>query len=209
PHGSFFWFGQDSKFSSTDRFAPKDPTGHPIKPNVNANSFGGSTCGPIVSARTFYFATYEGVRRPNEATLSQIVPPDAFRSGDLSSLTTALRNPFTGATYAGNRIPVNPASAAILETLYEHQNQSTGAALNAPNYIVNAPGNFSVKGLDVRIDQNFSPTQKLFGRMTVKNLDTSGATGSYNTKQGDPFANTAVRQLAIAENAIIGSHFLN
>jgi len=208
-HGSAFWFGQDSKFSSTDRFAPKDPSGNPIKPKVNANSFGGSSGGPIVRGRTFYFATYEGVRRPNETTLSQIVPPDAFRTGDLSSIATPLRNPFTGGTYVGNRIPITPASAAILDTLYEHQNQSVGAATNAPNYIVNAPGDFSIDGLDLRVDQNFSPSQKLFGRLTVKNLNSSGATGTYNTKQGDPFANTEVRQLALAENAILGPHFLN
>ncbi|HKB12528.1 MAG TPA: carboxypeptidase-like regulatory domain-containing protein [Vicinamibacterales bacterium] len=209
PHGTVFWFGQDSKFSSTDRFAPKDPSGNPIKPKVNANSFGGSSGGPIVRNRTFYFATYEGVRRPNETTLSQIVPPDAFRIGDLSSVSAALRNPFTGGAYAGNRIPVNPASAAILDTLYEHQNQSTGAATNAPNFILNAPGDYRVNGLDLRIDENFSGSQKLFGRLTVKNVDTSGATGSFNTKQGDPFADTAVRQLALAENAILGPHLLN
>src|SRR5262245_32351919 len=126
-HGTVFWFGQNSRFSAINDFAPKDPSGNPIKPKVNANSFGGSSGGPIVRNRTFYFATYEGVRRPNETTLSQIVPPDAFRIGDLSSVSAALRNPFTGGAYAGNRIPVNPASAAILDTLYEHQNQSTGA----------------------------------------------------------------------------------
>src|SRR5262249_30508300 len=43
----------------------------------------------------------------------------------------------------------------------------------------------------------------------VKNVDTSGATGSYNTMQGDPFANTAVRQLALADNGIFGQHLLN
>jgi hypothetical protein len=208
-HGTGFWFGQNSRFSSVDRFAPKDAGGNPIKPKVKANSFGGSAGGPIVLNKTFFFATYEGVRRPNESTLTQIVPPDAFRSGNLSSIATPLRNPFTGGTYANNQIPINPSSAAILETLYEHQNQATGAATNAPNYIVNAPGDFTTNGLDVRIDQNFSPSQKLFGRVTVKNLDSSGATGSYNTKQGEPFANTAVRQFALAHNSIAGPRMLN
>src|SRR5262249_39746070 len=61
PHGTVFWFGQDSAFASTDRFAPKDSAGQPIKPKVNANSFGGSSGGPVVRNRTFYFVTYEGV----------------------------------------------------------------------------------------------------------------------------------------------------
>ena len=208
-HATGFWFYQDSKFSSVDRFAPLDASGDPIKPKVQANSFGGSSGGPIARNRTFYFLTYEGVRRPNESTLSQIVPPDAFRAGDLSSISAPLRNPFTGGTFTGNQLPINPSSAAILSTLYERQNQSTGAATNRPNYIVNAPGTFNVNGFDLRLDQNFSAAQKLFGRLTVKNLDTTGATGSYNTKQGEPFSSTAVRQLALAHNLIAGPHVLN
>src|SRR5262249_4614017 len=145
-HGSGFWYYQDSKFSSVDRFAPRDAAGQPIKPKVRANSVGGSAGGPIARNKTFFFATFEGVRRPNEVTLSQIVPPDAFRTGDLSSVPRSLRNPFTGGTYANNQIPINPSSAAILETLYERQNQTTGAATNRPNYVVNAPGDFAVNG---------------------------------------------------------------
>src|SRR5262249_22316467 len=145
----------------------------------------------------------------NETTLSQIVPPDAFRRGDLSSVAAAIRNPFTGGSYANNQIPVNASSAAILETLYQHQNQPTGAATNLPNYVVNAPGDFAINGLDLRIDQNFSPTQKLFARLTVKNDDPSGATGSFNTMQGEPFSNVAVRQLALSHNLIAGPTMIN
>src|SRR5262249_55356721 len=96
PHGTGFWFYQDSRFSSVDRFAPLDASGNPIKPKVQANSFGGSSGGALVKDHTFYFVTYEGVHRPNESTLSQIVPPDAYRNGDLSGIGTPLRNPFTG-----------------------------------------------------------------------------------------------------------------
>src|SRR4029077_4054886 len=101
--GTGFWFYQASKFSSVDRFAPLDASGSPIKPKVQANSFGASSGGPIAKNRTFFFLTYEGVRRPNESTLTQIVPPDALRTGDLSSVSTPLRNPFTGAAFAGNQ----------------------------------------------------------------------------------------------------------
>jgi len=211
-HGSGFWFLQDSKFSSVDRFAPRDAAGNPIKPKVKANSFGASAGGPIARNKTFFFAAFEGVRRPFETTLSQIVPPDAFRAGNLSSIATPLRNPFAGGTYANNQIPINASSEAILETLYQHQNQSTGAATNRPNYIVNAPGDFTVNGLDLRVDQNFSAAQKLFGRLTMKNLETSGPTSNtpnYNTIQGDPFNKVAVRQIALAHNLVAGSHLVN
>ena len=75
--------------------------------------------------------TYEGVRQPNEVTLSQTVPPDAWRDGDLSSVASTIRNPVTGQPFAGNRIPVNPVSGRLLESFYERQNQATGAAIDA------------------------------------------------------------------------------
>src|SRR5262245_2065146 len=145
-HGTGFWFFQDGSLNSVDRFAPRDSSGTPIKPDIRANSFGGSAGGPVIKNRTFVFGTYEGVRRPNEITLSQIVPPDAFRTGDLSSVTKQLINPMTGQAFPNNQIPVNPASARILGELYEKQNQGTGAAINKPNYIVNFPGDFKVNG---------------------------------------------------------------
>ena len=60
---------------------------------MQSKSFGASAGGPVVRNKTFFFATYEGVRRPNEMTLSQLVPPDAFRAGDLSAQITKGSNP--------------------------------------------------------------------------------------------------------------------
>ena len=154
--GTAFWFINDSALSSVNRFAPKDAAGKAIKPDIRTNSFGASGGGPLIKNRTFFFGTYEGVREPNEATLSHVVPPDAFRSGDLSSITAAIRNPATGLPYANNQIPVHPSSAKILSAMYERQNQSTGAAINRPNYITNAPGNYAQNGFDARIDQQIS-----------------------------------------------------
>lgn len=222
-HGSVYAFYQDSSLNSVDRFAPKDPvTGEALKAEVTGKSFGGSLGGPLVKDRTFFFLSYEGVRRPNEQTLSQLVPPDAFRRGDLSSITRALVNPLTGQPFPGNQIPVHPSSAQILETLYERQNQGTGAGLDRPNYLVNAPGDFTVNGFDGRLDQRFGDQHKLFLRYTHKNVDIAGPSatltripgagaggGSYNTKQGEAFARFEVRQLAAAHNFVASSGLFN
>ena len=168
-----------------------------------------SVGGPVARNRAFFFGTYEGVRRPNEETLSQIVPPDAWRGGDLSSVASAVRNPLTGAPFPNNRIPVNPVSARLLESFYARQNQPTGAAINAPNLVMNAPGDYTVNGFDGRVDVVPTQTQKVFARFTIKNVDDLSPSGAnWNTTQGDHFRRSEVRQLAASHNWIRGS-FLN
>lgn len=207
--GSAFWYFQDSALNSVNQFAPKDASGKAIKPDVQANSFGGSLGGPILRNRTFFFGAYEGVRRPNETTLSQIVPPDAFRRGDLSSLGRQLLNPFTGQPFANNQIPVNPVSARALESFFVRQNQSTGAAVNQPNYVVNMPGDFTVNGFDARVDHSLTDAQKVFGRFTYKNLDNTEPTASWNTLQGDRTVGTRIRQFAGTHNWVLSGSWLN
>ncbi len=204
-HGTGFWFFQDSAMTAATRFTPKDAAGQPIKPEVRTNSFGGSAGGPVLRNRAFFFATYEGVRQPNETTLSQIVPPDAWRNGDLSSLAAPIRNPATGQAFPGNRIPVNPVSARVLDLFYERQNQPTGGAIDKPNLVINAPGEFTVDGFDGRGDVVVSPSQKVFARFSTKNVDKRGATGNWNTMQGDSFKRTEVRQIAGSHNWTSGS----
>ncbi len=113
--------------------------------------------------------------RPTKACASPTKPRSArsFRrtrgaAGDLSSVTTAIRNPATGQPFPGNRIPVNPVSARVLDLFYERQNQQTGSAIDRPNLIVNAPGEFTVDGLDARGDYVLSPSQKMFGRVQLE-----------------------------------------
>jgi len=206
-HGSGFWFNQNSKFASVDRFAPRDAQGKPIKPSLNANTFGVTAGGPIRRDRTFFFGTYEGVRRPFEALRSQIVPPDAFRRGDLSSISRQLVNPFTREPYPNNQVPVSPISAMIIDRLFPRQNQSTGAALNAPNLIYNASRDFSVDGYDGRIDHAFSTTERLIGRFTVKDRVDSGL--STNSQMGDGENKTTLRQVVFTQNSVFGTKLVN
>src|SRR5437667_2813749 len=162
--GSAFWFNQNSRFASVDRFAQS-------KPKVNANLADLDAGGPIVRNRTFFFATYEAVRRPFETTRTQIVPPDAFRQGDLSSIQKPLVNPFTGAPYPNNQVPVNPIAAKVIDQLFPRQNQATGAALNRPNLVYNASRDFTVNGVDARVDHALTANEHLIGRFTVKNRE--------------------------------------
>src|SRR5262245_22720126 len=70
-HGAGFWIFQDSSMDGVTQFTPRNAAGDPIKPEIRTNTFGVTAGGPVVRNHTFFFATYEGVRRPNQATLSQ------------------------------------------------------------------------------------------------------------------------------------------
>ena len=211
--GTGFWFINDSALSAVNRFAPKDGAGKPIKPAVQTNSFGVSGGGPIVRNRTFFYGTFEGVRQPNEITLQHTVPPDAFRAGDLSSVTSAIRNPSTGQPYPNNQVPVHPSAARILAAMYERQNQDAGAAINRPNYVINAPGDYTQNGMDIRGDQQLSNRQKFFLRFTYKDISTNtfapNGNAQTNTKLGQFVQATKARQLAGSHNLILSNTFLN
>src|SRR3982751_4010522 len=205
--GSAFWFNQNSRFASADQFAPRDASGKASIPSVNANTGGVTVGGPIVRNRTFFFATYEGVRRPFETTRSQIVPPDAYRQGDLSSVGRQLTNPFTGAPYANNQVPVNPISARVIDRLFPHQNQSTGAALNRSNLIYNASRDLTIDGIDGRVDHALTSKHRLIGRFTVKNRDETGL--ATNPQMGDQSSRSEMRQVIFNGNSILGRRLVN
>lgn len=216
-HGTAFLFHQNSRLNATDPFGPV-VNGRRVYIPGHANSFGGALGGPVsipkiydAKNKTFFFVDYEGVRRADPRLINQIVPPDAFRTGNLSTITTPLRNPFTGGTYANNQIPVNPASAKVLDLLYVRQNQATGAAVNRPNFITTVPNKYTVNGFDVRVDHNFNERQKVFARYTHKNIDILGTDGgaNYNTKFGEYVNGTKVRNLAASYNWIIRPTLIN
>jgi len=100
-------------------------------------------------------------------------------------------------------------SAKLLDSFYPRQNQATGAAISAPNYVVNAAGDYTIDGFDGRSDVVLSPAQKVFGRLTWKNVDDRSPSGSdWNTTQGDHVKRTEVRQIAGAHNWV-GGRFVN
>ena len=219
-HGTAYWFHQNRALNATNPFAPADPEdpNRRLKPSLIANSFGGAFSGPIRiprvydgKNRSFFFFDYEGVRLPSQSTLQQVVPPDAFRRGDLSTVATPLVDPFTGQPYPNNQIPINPTSARALDLLFPKQNQPTGARLDVPNFVTNVPGSFSINGFDVRGDHLFNNNHKVFARYTHKNTarDGTNGSGSYNVLAGTYSRPINVRNLAGSYNWIVNPSLIN
>lgn len=79
--------------------------GKPVRPRgvFNTHQFGGSFSGPVVIPkiynqrnRTFFFFSYEGLRRVADASGFTTVPTGLERQGDFSQTRALVRNPATG-----------------------------------------------------------------------------------------------------------------
>jgi hypothetical protein len=209
-HGTGFWFFQRGALDARGPFAT-------VKPSVQADDFGGSIGGPFTipkvynaKNKTFFFFTYEGTRRPQEFLLNEFVPPAAWRTGNLSSVKETINNPLTGQPFPNNQIPVNPVSAKILATYFANPTTNS-TSLASPNFNTNFPGNYTLNDYDGRIDHNFNDNQKVYFRISNKEIVSSGTdgTGAYNTQLGTDNIDTTLLNLSGSHNWIIKSNLVN
>ena len=193
-HGSAFWYFQNSGFDAI-------PFGYDktTKPKKVANDFGGSFGGPLVLPRlynghnrTFVFGTYEGLRFPQSVGRQQLVPTVRMKQGDFSQETSTLTNPFTGGTYPGQVLPINPSSAAFLSVFPDpniggDESLATARATRGYNYVSTRRNDINSNQFDVRGDQNFGQKLALFARYTFKNINQSQP-ADFNLPNGTGFA---------------------
>ncbi len=215
-HGSLFEYLQNRAFDATPY---QGNVASPIKPQKIGNDFGVTIGGPVViphlyngRSKTFFFGTYEGFRFPLATVLQAKVPTARMKAGDFSQETSSLRNPFTGGTYAGSKIPtLNPSAAAFLQ-FYPDPNiepdASFGQAIadNGFNYLSTRRQDINSNQFDVRVDQSFGQKLNIFARYTWKNitqLRPADLTLPYSNAIGD------YRIFAISANYTFTSHLAN
>ena len=223
-HGSIYDFYQNSALNAADPFAH-------TKNSLIGNTFGGFLGGPLsiphvyhAKDKTFFFFDYEGTRRPRHTEVRETVPPTDFRNGNFASLLNAatsptgaaiqLFNPFTGQPFQGNIIPQNlisPTSTKILNALFPTQT-TPGDAL-VPNFQTSIAGPYGLNSYDGRIDHNFTPNQKIFGRVSFKDISdlgiNGGATNGYNANFGVFSDISTLRNFVVSYNWIINANLVN
>ena len=211
-HGGAYENNQVSALDARNTFAA-------AVPKLTMNDFGGFLGGPVRVPKlynganhTFFFASYEGLRRPNQSITIDSEPTAAMRAGDLSAYLpkTAVKDPTTGAPFPNNQIPLNrisPLSSAVLNYFDPLPNYGAPGAI-ANNYEIAFPTPITSNQGDMRLDQNLTSKQTLFARITYKRRETlSAPSGSPLLGGGDALENDY--GLTVAYNYVISSHLIN
>ena len=152
-HGAVFDFVRDDTFDARNFFARTTE-------ELKRQQFGATLGGPIVRRRTFFFASYEGMRERQGLVFNNTVPTAAMRAGDYSASSRIIHDPITREPFPGNVIPAGRLSpqALAFAALVPDPNTPAGTFSWAP-----------VRKLDtdqvtVRIDQTIDERTRIFGR---------------------------------------------
>lgn len=179
-HGSVFEFLRNSKLDANNFFSNR--AGIPLG-SFKRNQFGAMVNGPIVKNKTFFLASYEGLRERSLANDISTVPTELQRNGDFSEARAAngslirIFDPFSTRTqgggfvrdaFPGNVIPaarIDPVARNVVR-YYPQPNTVTNAVTNVNNFIATGAQAFDQDQIDARVDHNINDRQRLFGRFS-------------------------------------------
>jgi hypothetical protein len=174
-HGTAFGYNVHSALSSRSFFAttrdPVDPLTGQQQHSQN-NQVGFSLGGPIRRDKIFFFSAYENSLDRRPVLQNASVPTLKMRQGDFSELLErpspiVVRNPFTGAAFAGNLIPSNllyPGSVQWQESFIPKPNFGDAAGFNQ-NYRNAFRRSDNFNQTTNRVDAQLSQRHSLYVRM--------------------------------------------
>jgi hypothetical protein len=221
-HGGVFENHQNSALAARDTFSSKVP-------KLIMNDFGAFFGGPLSipklyhgKDKTFFFATYEGLRLPKQQVLLESVPSLALRSGDLSAYLPTVVKDLNGVPFPNNKLQptdISPFSSAVMKYLFPLPNTGAPNAISN-NYQQNFPTPISSNQGDIRVDQNITSKQSTFVRFTYKRREVQLAPCANNTGNCASALNGSALSgpsqlpekdwsLVGAHNYVIGSHTVN
>jgi len=182
-HGEAWLHYNATGFTARPFFAPTRPSGPPIfRPNVKVG-------GPVLVPglyngrdRTFFHGSWQGLRGSQTPTVTNIVvPSQAFRSGDFTALSAAIRDPLSGQPFAGNRIPatrISGVSKYYQENFYPLPN--TGAdRYSQISVFPNTSDQYTARG-----DHRLSSANSFFGRIMYQHYEYTTWDGGANPQIG-------------------------
>jgi hypothetical protein len=194
------YFNRDDSRSSTPLLTERN---RGEKPTRVYNRATGTITGPIRRNKTFFMASFEYLRDVQPEPATYTVPTARMRVGDFGEFSTLIYDPrtATGTTvtrtpFANNVIPgerINAVAAAYAR-LYPMPNRPGTVA----NYFTNQLRPYDYNGGVVRVDHNFSASNRLFANTYwnkrqedrynwasgAENATGDGTIGGFNVTQG-------------------------
>ncbi len=153
-HGAAFEFFRDEALNASRWAPPGTPS---TKDPLDRNQYGAALGGPISRDRTFFFASYSGLRQEETFYRNTAVVPTALeRTGDFSLSTVKPRDPSTGVAFPGNVIP-----AARIDAAAKAIQDAYVPLANLPNnfYEVSVPDPLKTDEVILKVDHNLSATR--------------------------------------------------
>lgn len=165
-HGNIFEFFRNANLDANTFFNNRSNT---PKRAFHRNIFGGTFGGPIIKNKLFFFGDYEGTQQRDSGPTTATVAPAAWRTGNLSDFLNkanqTVKDPTTGAVFAGNIIPqsriTNPVAIKLFSSpdLYPlPNNPGTGALGISSNYLTTSANKLVNHQGDGKLD--FRPNDK-------------------------------------------------
>lgn len=175
-HGAVFEFFRNEKLNAP-RWAPPGTTS--TKDPLSRNQYGGAIGGPITKDKTFFFASFSGLRQEETYYRNTAVVPTALeRAGDFSQSSRRPTDPVTGQPFPGGIIPAarfDVAAKRIQDTYVPQAN------LPGSFFEVRAPDPIRTDETTLKLDRQLSTTQSLAASyFFLRGVDTQPLSGSGN-----------------------------
>lgn len=169
-HGGLFEFLRNEKLDARNFFAREREV-------LKRNQFGGVVGGPVFIPKvydgrnkTFFLASYEGMRERQGLVFNSNVPTAAMKAGDFSAVRNRIFDPLTTSggsrtQFTNNIIPSNRLSpqALFFAKFFPDPNTSAGTFVWAP------ARRLDTDQLTLRFDQSLTDKHKLFSRYSYHN----------------------------------------
>jgi len=164
--------------------------------------------------KTFFFFAFQNLPNNSFGVQAKTAPTDAMRGGNLSPLSTALKNPFSGGVFANNTIPrelLSPVTQKLLDRFYPRVANNVFGLNN-----ISESGLLQGKAHDylLRGDQQLGSRNRAsvtFGRTYTASAQPQGFSGSTNTflSTGTMSGPRPVWFLNFSDAHIVNSSLLN
>ncbi len=232
-HGDLFEFLRNGYFNARPYFAT-------TADNLHRNQFGGTVGGPVIipglyhGKSTQFFFGYQHTIANQISTASSTVPTLAEEgrtatglapyadlgnlcktgfdaSGNCTTASLQIRNPFTNVLYPFNRIPssaFDPASVNY-QSHFPTATSDAGAGLIGNLVYYQKPVLQSFDEYTARVDHDFGSKDHLFGRYFYDWYTQSGVFNPNNLLSYASYFNTRYQNALLSETHVFTDHILN